>query len=98
MDFHLQTVHVQLDGSFESALEEKFSRLEKFFFREPHVTVIVKKERFAYTIEAKIQTKGAPVFARETAVDLNAGVDNLIRKLKNQLSKMHDRKVDRIRK
>ena len=98
MKFRIQLVHTQVDANFEVFLEQKFSRLEKFFFDEPQVTVIIKKERFAFTIEAKIQSKGTPVFAKETANDLNSGVEALVNKLKNSLSKLHDRKVDKIRK
>jgi putative sigma-54 modulation protein len=98
MKFHVQMVHAQVDKSFETVVEEKFSRLEKFFFEEPQVAVVIKKERFAYTIEAKIRTKGAPIFAKETDTDLTTAIDALVNKLKNSLSKMHDRKVDRTHK
>ncbi|MCM8821674.1 MAG: HPF/RaiA family ribosome-associated protein [Candidatus Omnitrophica bacterium] len=92
MIFHLQQVHVQLDSGFEELAAEKFARLERFFSAEPEVHLIIKKEKFEFTIEAKIQCKRSKTFMKTSSNNVNAGLEDLINKLKNHLSKVHDRK------
>ncbi len=95
MIFHFQPVHVQLDPGFEEIAEEKFSRLERFFPGEPEVDLIIKKDKFEFILEAKIQYRRSKMFMKTKSNNVNAGFDELINKLKNSLSKIHDRKHDK---
>ncbi|MCM8788155.1 MAG: HPF/RaiA family ribosome-associated protein [Candidatus Omnitrophica bacterium] len=92
MIFHLQTIHIQLDSGFEKLASEKFSRLERFFQGEPEVHLILKKEKFEFTIEAKIQCRRSKTFMKTSSNNVNAGLEDLINKLKNHLSKVHDKR------
>jgi len=92
MIFYLQPVHVQIDSGFENFAAGKFSRLERFFTGEPEVHLIVKKEKFEFVLEAKIQYRSLNIFMKTKSNNLNAALDDLVNKLKNHLSKVHDRK------
>ncbi|MCM8758546.1 MAG: HPF/RaiA family ribosome-associated protein [Candidatus Omnitrophica bacterium] len=92
MIFHLQPVHVHLDAGFADIAAEKFSRLERFFSDDPEVYLIVKKEKFEFILEAKIQCRKTKTFMKTRSNNLNAGLDELVDKLKNSLSKDHDRR------
>ncbi len=92
MAFRLHLVHAQVDAGFERFAQEKFSRLERFFPGEPDINLIIKKEKFQFVIEAKIQSRRSKTFMKTSSNNLNAGLEDLINKLKNHLSKLHDRK------
>lgn len=92
MAFRLHPVHVQVDSGFEQFAQEKFSRLERFFPSEPNINLIVKKEKFEFTLEVKIQYRHSRIFMKTSSNNLNAALEDLINKLKNHLSKIHDRK------
>jgi ribosomal subunit interface protein len=92
MIFRLQPVHVQIDSGFENFAAEKFTRLERFFTGEPEVHLIVKKEKFEFILEAKIQYRSLNIFMKTKSSNLNTGLDDLVNKLKNHLSKLHDKK------
>ncbi|HOK79914.1 MAG TPA: HPF/RaiA family ribosome-associated protein [bacterium] len=92
MIFHLQPVHVQLDSGFEQLAEKKFSRLERFFPGEPEVHLLIKKEKFEFIIEVKIRYRKKVTFMKTSSNNLNIGLDDIINKMKNHLSKLHDKK------
>ncbi|MGB9642147.1 MAG: ribosome hibernation-promoting factor, HPF/YfiA family [Candidatus Ratteibacteria bacterium] len=92
MIFHLQPVHVQLDSGFEQVAEKKFSRLERFFPGETEVHLLIKKEKFEFIIEAKVRYRRNVVFMKTSSNNLNTGLDDIVNKMKNHLSKLHDRK------
>jgi len=94
MRFHLQAVHVKVDRNFEAFAREKFERCEKFFFSEPTITLIIKQEGDVYLVEAKAQSKHGTVFVKVEDEDLNRGVEMLVRKLKNQIIRIHEKKVE----
>lgn len=89
MIFHFQPVHVYLDSGFEDIAAEKFSRLERFFSGEPEIHLIVKKEKFEFILEAKIQYRKSKTFMKTRSDNVNTGLDELVNKLKNFLSKRH---------
>lgn len=95
MIFYFQPVHVQLDSGFEKIAEEKFSRLERFFHGEPEVHLIIKKEKFEFILEARIQHRTSKIFMKTKSTSVNAGLDELIDKMKNHLSKIHHKKHDK---
>lgn len=92
MAFRLHLVHVQVDSGFEQFTKEKFARLERFFPGEPDIDLIIKKEKFEFTIEVKIQYRRSRTFMKTNSNNLNVGLEDLINKLKNHLSKIHDKK------
>ncbi|MCX7705576.1 MAG: HPF/RaiA family ribosome-associated protein [bacterium] len=95
MIFHLQPVHVYLDPGFEDIAVQKFSRLERFFPSEAEIYLIVKKEKFEFILEAKIQCRKSKTFMKTSSNNINTGLDELVNKLKNFLSKDHYRKHHR---
>ncbi len=95
MIFHFQAVHVHLDPGFVKIAEEKFVKLEKFFPGEPEVYLIVKKEKFEFLIEAKIQYKSFNTFMKTRSTNVNTALDELVDRMKNYLSKKHNRKKKR---
>ncbi|MCM8824570.1 MAG: HPF/RaiA family ribosome-associated protein [Candidatus Omnitrophica bacterium] len=92
MIFHLQSVHVTLDSGFEKVAAKKFSRLERFFSSEPEVNLIIKREKFEFVLEAKIQCRRSKIFMKTSSNNVNVALEDLINKLKNHLSKVHDKK------
>ncbi|HPP66825.1 MAG TPA: ribosome-associated translation inhibitor RaiA [bacterium] len=92
MNFYLRPVHVQVNPEFERFAEEKFSKLERFFPGQTDITLIIKKEKFEFLMEAIIQYRRSKIFMKTKSNNLNAGLEELINKLKNQISKFHDKK------
>ncbi|MFA5645174.1 MAG: HPF/RaiA family ribosome-associated protein [Candidatus Ratteibacteria bacterium] len=94
MKFQLQTIRVKVDRNFEEFAEKKFARCEKFFFNEPSITLTVKMEGDLYVVVANAKSKNGTIFVKEEGNDLNESVERLVKKLKNQAIKTHDKKVD----
>ncbi len=90
----IQYVHVEVDKVFEEFANEKFAKLEKFFFDEPRIHLIIKKERFNFIVEAEIKSKTGSIFIKETENDLSACIVKIVDKLKNKVSKLHEKKID----
>jgi ribosomal subunit interface protein len=94
MKITIQSVHFKVDKVFEEFAEEKFSKLDKFFFDEPNVHLIIKKERYNYIVEAEVKSKTGSLFIKENSDDLSMCVTKIVDKLKNKASKLHDKKID----
>ena len=92
MAFNLRLVHVQVDDRFEEIAEKKFSKLNRFFKGEPDITLIIKKEKFEFIMEAKIQYRRSKIFMKVNSNNLNAGLEKLVDKLKIYLSKEHQKR------
>lgn len=94
MILNIQSVHVKIDKDFEDFVNEKFSKLEKFFFDEPTIHLIIKKERFHFIVETEVKSKTGSIFLKETSEDLSTCVTSIVDKLKNKVSKLHEKKID----
>ncbi|MCL5674337.1 MAG: ribosome-associated translation inhibitor RaiA [Candidatus Omnitrophica bacterium] len=90
----IQSVHVKVDKAFEDFANEKFAKLEKFFFGEPTIHLIIKKERFTFIVESEVKSKTDSIFIKETSEDLSTCVTRIVEKLKNKVSKLHEKKID----
>ena len=79
--------NIDLTPGIKNAVEEKLSKLEKFFKPETdvHVTLSVEKER--QKIEVTIPTKGHTIRAEEVSNDMYVSIDLVEETLERQLIK-----------
>ncbi len=71
----------------EQTIEKKFEKLGKYFSDDIKSTVMLSQERGRDKIEATINAKGTIFRAEELAGDIYEGVDKVVDKLGNQMSK-----------
>jgi ribosomal subunit interface protein len=94
MDIRIYSA-VELDKRFEEYIKEKFDRLEKFIFDEGTAEFHLKKEGPMFISEIRIHSKNNDVFLKEEDNDLNKSVEILFDRAKRQVTKLHDKVVDR---
>ena len=73
-------------------LENRMSKLDKFFNRIIEAQVFLRQEKFRYTAEAKILVYGISFNSREVSNDMRVSIDTMVSKLEAQLKK-HKSKV-----
>jgi len=86
---------VELDRSFEEYITGKFERLEKFIFDEGVAEFHIKKEGPMYISEIRIHSKNTNIFLKEKDADINKSVEILFDRAKRQVTKLHDKVVER---
>lgn len=94
MDIRIHSA-VELDKRFEEYIKEKFERLEKFIFDEGNAEFHIKKEGPMFISEIRIHSKNNDIFLKEKDNDLNKSVEILFDRAKRQVTKLHDKAVDR---
>ena len=71
----------------QTRIEKKFDRLSKYFSDDITVNVVLSQERGMEKIEATINAKGTLFRAEEVTPDINEGIDKVVDKLANQMSR-----------
>jgi len=74
-----------------SVIESKLSRLDKFFSHDIETNVTLSTERGRQKIEATLNADGAIFRAEESTQDVYNGIDRIVDKLSNQMSKFKRR-------
>ena len=71
----------------QNTIEKKFDKLGKYFAEDITTSVILSRERGNDKIEATINAKGAVFRAEEVTEDIYEGIDLVVDKLSNQMTK-----------
>ena len=71
----------------QNTIEKKFDKLGKYFAEDITTNVILSRERGNDKIEATINAKGAVFRAEEVTEDIYEGIDLVVDKLSNQMTK-----------
>lgn len=89
--------HVKITESIKDYVEEKISKLEKYFDKESDVDVIVKIRIRGndQIIEVTVPTKLFTIRAEESNADLYAAIDLVEKKLESQIKKNKSKMASR---
>jgi ribosomal subunit interface protein len=99
MKLNITTRHFdQLTDSLRSEIEDRVSRLAKFFDRIVEAKVILAGEKNRMIAEVSLHLPGGVrLLAKEQAGDMRAAVEMAVKKIEVQVKKVKDRKADRQR-
>jgi ribosomal subunit interface protein len=86
---------VEIDKTFKDYLKDKLETMSKFLFDQGRAEVFIKKEGPMFISEINIHSKHSNIFLKEQDNDLNKSLEILMDRLRRNLSKLHDKKVDR---
>ncbi|MBR1453910.1 MAG: ribosome-associated translation inhibitor RaiA [Lachnospiraceae bacterium] len=94
--------NVDLTDAVKKRVEEKLSKLDKFFTNETTATVTLKKEKIGDIAEINIPVRGTLLRVSEVQDNLYAAIDTASDKLERQIrkyrTKIHDNKIHNIMK
>ena len=87
--------NIELTEGLKEAVEERLSKLEKYFApdTEAHVTMSVEKER--QKIEVTIPVKGSVIRAEQVSNDMYVSIDLVEEVIERQLKKYKSKLVDK---
>lgn len=86
---------VKLTEGMEKALIERFEFLDKFLKKDTPVDVRVNVEKNTHIVEILFPYDGQVIKLAEKSNDFYLTIDLLADRLKNNMSKLHDLKIDR---
>ena len=93
---------IDLTDGIKKRVEEKLSKLDKFFTNETTATVTLKKEKIGDVAEINIPVRGNLLRVSECQDNLFASIDTAVDKLERQIrkyrTKIHDNKIHNIMK
>lgn len=87
--------NIELTDGLKEAVEERLSKLEKYFApdAEAHVTMSVEKER--QKIEVTIPVKGSVIRAEQVSNDMYVSIEVVVETIERQLKKYRSKIVTR---
>lgn len=91
MIINISTKNFNASDHMRSVIEAKLSRLDKYFSSDIETNVTLSTERGRQKIEATINASGTIFRAEELTQDIYNGVDRIVDKLNNQMSKFKRR-------
>ena len=94
--------NIELTDAIKKKVEEKLTKLDKFFTSETTATVTIKGEKIGDVVEINIPVKGNLLRVSECESNLFASIDTAADKLERQIrkyrTKIHDNKIHNIMK
>ncbi|MBQ6697345.1 MAG: ribosome-associated translation inhibitor RaiA [Lachnospiraceae bacterium] len=95
MKFVIVGKNIELTPGLKSAVEDKLSKLDKYFNpdTEVHVTLSVEKER--QKIEVTIPVKGSIIRSEQVSSDMYVSIDLVEEVIERQLKKYKNKIVDK---
>lgn len=91
MKIVISSKNVNVNDKLKEAIEEKLSRLGKYFSDDIVVNTTLSKQGGRQKIEATINLKGTLFRAEEETNDLYSGIDRIVDKLSSQMSRFKTR-------
>lgn len=79
--------NIELTSGIKEAVEDKLSKLEKYFKPETDVIVTLSVEKERQKIEVTIPTKGHTIRAEEVSNDMYISIDQVVETIERQLIK-----------
>ena len=87
MQINITGHHVELTPALREFVENKFSKLERFFDQITSVQVTLTVDKLRQIAESDIKVAGGEVHASSESEDMYASIDQMIDKLDSQLVK-----------
>jgi len=89
---------IDLTNALKNRVEDKFSKLDRYFHKETEAFVTLSVQREYQTIEATIQSGGLILRAEEATDDMYVSIDNAVDTLERQLRKHKTRIEKKLKK
>ncbi len=87
MKTNIVSKNIHVSDSFKDVIERKIDKLDKYFVGSTEAKVVLSAGKTWQKVEATIITKGSIFRAEQQAHDLGEGIDSVVEKLSNQMSK-----------
>ena len=87
--------NIELTAGIKEAVEDKLSKLEKYFKPDTDVLVTLSVEKDRQKIEVTIPTKGHTIRAEEVSTDMYASIDMVEETIERQLIKYRTKIVSK---
>ena len=87
MIINITTKNLNASDNLRNTIENKLSRLDKYFSSDIVTNVTLSMEKGRQKIEATINADGTVFRAEETTQDIYSGIDRIVDKLGSQMSK-----------
>lgn len=87
--------NIEVTQGIKSAVEDKLSKLDKYFVKETNVDVTLSVEKNEQKVEVTIPVKGGIIRAEETSDDMYATIDLVEETIERQLVKYKNKLVDK---
>ncbi len=94
MRFIMYGKNIEVTEGLKSAVEEKFSKLDRYFTEDTEIHVTFSVERELQKIEVTIPMKGNIVRAEEGCADMYASIDMVEETIERQLRRYKNKLVD----
>lgn len=95
MKFIIVGKNIDVTPGLKSAVEEKLSKLEKYFSEDTTVHVTLSVERNDQKIEVTIPVKGSIIRSEQVSTDMYVSIDLVEEIIERQLKKYKNRIVER---
>jgi len=89
--------NIEVTKGLQEKVEDKLSKLEKFFSQQAEVRVTLSVEKLSQIVEVTIPTKGRLLRAEVEASDMYAAIDEVVDVLERQLHKYKNKLKDKAR-
>jgi putative sigma-54 modulation protein len=100
MNIHITARHYELDPEVRAFAHERLSRLSRFV-RDPddlmEAHVIVTAEKYRHMAEITLKLRRGDTLSREEAEDAHMAIDLAADRLEQQMRKLKERRVERLK-
>ena len=95
MNINITGRNIELTDGLKSAVEEKLSKLEKFFTPDTQCNVTLSVEKERQKIEVTIPVKGSIIRSEQVSNDMYVSIDLVLEVLERQLRKYRTKLISR---
>ena len=95
MNLVISGKNIDITEGLRSAVEEKISKLERYFNDSTEVHVTMSTEKNRQKIEVTIPMKGSIIRAEETSTDMYVSIDLVEEVIERQLRKYKNKLIDK---
>jgi len=79
--------NISITDSLKETVEKKISKLDKYFFKDVEVKVVLSVEKLRQIIEITVPFSGTVIRAEEVTDDMYNSIDNAVDALERQIRK-----------
>ncbi|SFL13082.1 SSU ribosomal protein S30P /sigma 54 modulation protein [Lachnospiraceae bacterium KH1T2] len=95
MRFAITGKNIDVTAGLKSAVEDKLSKLEKYFTPDTEVSVTLSVEKERHKIEVTIPVKGSIIRSEQVSNDMYVSIDLVEEIIEKQLKKYKKKIIDR---
>ena len=95
MEFNIRGKNMEVSDELRYAVENKLSKLEKYFTKDTKVNVTLSVEKERQKVEVTIPVKGSIIRSEQTSSDMYVSIDLVEEVIERQLKKYKNKIVDK---